>query len=252
MNPLLLKLPGKAFIILLIVLLYFALQSQAQLLYGIRGGVNSSSVKYVPANIPYISLKSKRETGLNIGGIIKYRLSANIALQAEIQYCFKNVSAGLGYDPIVLTDTGIYTIKGGFGANLHYFQTPISVQYRYNLKNGIVLFSNIGLYGALKLKEVGGNGFTPISMSVKDNGDPYESRSLDMVTIEEKLYNPKFFQSADYGGVISLGVAFNLNDCDGIIAPEIRMTQSFLTNDNYAKLSSSLEFSIGYIAKFGK
>ena len=218
------------FILFLVSLFVISVSSKAQFLKTTRLGFNLFSISDAPTVIPKTDFVSGQRVGLSFGRGIKYKVSPRIALQMECMYLFKEAAASISYI-LQSGDTLAYSHTESFSSRLHYIYLPVVLQYRYNFKNGVVLFGNAGFFSAVKLFE--------------------RTNEPGLNELAQPGKSDKYFQNADFGGVVGLGTAFTF-DGKIMIAPEIRLTQSIGNNPNYVSQRPTLEFSIGYVTTFGE
>src|SRR4051794_651191 len=91
------------------LLSFFCANSQVQ--FGIKGGINLASVRYINTE------NSKARVGWNAGGVLKIPIDNHLFIQPELQYSSK----GFGYSATATT------FKGSM--RLNYIALPILVGY---------------------------------------------------------------------------------------------------------------------------
>lgn len=123
----------KRFIVIAILLFTVSLSAQ-EMRFGVKGGVNLSSLRYDPE--PDHDLKLK--TGFLVGGIIQYKLKENFALEAQLLYAQQGVKeefrtpeliGGPNNPPDPSIGPGYQTSEGKI--NLKYINLPILARYYF-------------------------------------------------------------------------------------------------------------------------
>jgi hypothetical protein len=112
----------KKFFVICFPMVLFACSAKAQITYGIKGGINVSTI--------HSSIKSGAGSlaGLNFGGLANYSLNKKFALQAELLY--SNQGYGFPIESKAYSFAGIETINHYYiPVRLNYINIPLMVQY---------------------------------------------------------------------------------------------------------------------------
>ena len=103
--------------IVLVVMLAFCMsQADAQVRFGIKGGVNFENFNYKNANE---ELTIDNAVGWQLGALLQFQTSVGMAVQPELLYTVKKaeVKDGLKNEP----------------NSIHYFEVPFNLQWGFNL-----------------------------------------------------------------------------------------------------------------------
>jgi len=103
----------KKIILSVVVLACFLSQTNAQIKFGIKGGVNFDKFNYT-------DVKSNSTTGWQAGVLLQVKVPGiGIGIQPEALYTVRNMEA--------------YNAKGSSKNNIHYLEVPVNVQWGLDL-----------------------------------------------------------------------------------------------------------------------
>lgn len=103
-------------IIFVLAVVFSSVLVNAQISFGIKGGLNNSTLGGDGADLS----GKKSNTGFNVGGIVAIPLSTNFVFQPELMY---SANQGMEFRPNSNTETNY---------NLNYVNVPLMLKYKYS------------------------------------------------------------------------------------------------------------------------
>jgi hypothetical protein len=181
-------------LLVMIILIFTFTQTQAQFKFGIRGGLNMSSMTFKTSGI---ALDPSMVAGFHIGAITEIGIAGNLKIQPGILYSSKGTKYESGGNEMKISPQVV--------------EIPINLAYRFDL-GGIGLSINAGPYLAFG---IGGtvedpDGSFDISFGSTDEND---MKPLDYgLNLGASIYFGKVFVTAQYGvGLANLWPATSLD-----------------------------------------
>jgi hypothetical protein len=110
----------------LIVSLFFLTSSYSQIQFGLKGGLNLATVRYINTD------NSKARLGWNAGALAEIPIQDNLLIRPEVQYSSK----GFGFSAIGTASAG--------SVRLNYVAVPVLFGYRFNSKTELLLGPEFG------------------------------------------------------------------------------------------------------------
>jgi len=166
-------------IILLILMMFTAYNSNAQFNFGIQLGLNSATVNQKFSNDMLDGfLPSKSKLGFNAGLVVEYALNDNMGLQSGLFYTQKGYQ--VDWDAFLKREEMEGSVDGYWKYNYNYLEVPL--HFYYNI-NGLVI--NAGPYLAYG---IGGTSVVDATYkSDEESGNISASTTLNAVTGDVKL-----------------------------------------------------------------
>lgn len=172
----------------------FTLSAQTSpITFGIKGGLNLSSLTFNNNNIPTNRVKP----GLNIGFTTTYNFSQNLFLQSGLSFTTKGAEIK-GEAPIGFDERLVYPGREAIlKSNQLYVQVPVYAGYRIDVLPGAKLVLTAGPYVAYG---IGGKS--------RLTGDILYDDVIEYSTLEEKTFASRGLERFDIGLGTGIGVDF--------------------------------------------
>jgi opacity protein-like surface antigen len=126
-----------------LVFVLISLSSQAQIKFGVKGGLNASNltgyseIHNLLSEIGLGDLKSQSKLGFHVGAVAQIGLPANFFIQPELLY--SSLGVKIKMDSELLGEAS----KSN---NLNYLQLPVYAGYKFNAGLGLDIIVGVGPY----------------------------------------------------------------------------------------------------------
>jgi len=186
---------------LIIGLLLFSLQTQAQIKLGIKAGMNVNNIKQDMAVGNY-SFNTKSSVGYHIGLVVETSIISALNLQTGILFSTKGYSRDLEYN--LPNNT---TVDGFDRFNLYYIEIPL--HFAYIIDDNFQLYA--GPYVAVGMggKRKWDYEYTNNGNSQGQEGDNDIKSKFGKLTVDDYSANgddPEYFKAFDFG--VDFGVGY--------------------------------------------
>ncbi|MVM28666.1 outer membrane beta-barrel protein [Spirosoma sp. HMF4905] len=187
------KIYNPLLIVLLVITGFTSLAQNSPFEFGVKGGLNLSSLSFNNNTIPTNRIKP----GVNIGFTTTYNFRQNFFLQSGLSFTTKGAEikgeAPMGFDYNLVYPGREAVLK----SNQLYLQVPIYAGYRLDVLPGTRLVLTAGPYVAYGI-----GGKTQLT------GDILYGDMIDYSTLEEKTFASRGLERFDVGIGTGIGVDF--------------------------------------------
>lgn len=235
---------------LLIALIATSLETQAQVKYALKAGLNMSDIKHIPKGEFYVFFDTKKQLGYHFGVTVDCMLKDEIGLQTGLMFYrkgydidFNNIQYYFG--PSVVPD--FVRVEGEDKFTTNYLEVPLNVFYKINrfqvytggyIARGISGKREWDFFSAFG-ETSGENDFKPVLEKVEE-GDLEEDQLA--------------FYALDFGLNFGVGyqmgpILFNLGYSLGLgnISPEQEEGGRYDGRDVLKRSNRIVSFSMSYI-----
>jgi hypothetical protein len=230
------------------ILLFFSIAAHAQILFGIKGGLNLSTVSVDTRNIA--NSRSELLPGLNIGVVADFGITHYLSVKTELLFSQKGYMERR-YRSASMLSQGNTLYSDTWSSTNNYLELPVLASYFYEGKK-FKIFLNAGVYGAYWF---GGTNFA--SFYTNDLGGTTLGRkdaSSTRVFDNEYGSNKKIDTRFDVG--ILSGAGFGIKLKKGWLNFEGRYSQGLIDLNTFqgeipktysSQYNSNWSISVGYV-----
>ena len=208
-------------LLLLILAALFAIITQAQIQFGVKGGLNLSNIQQ---SSPVQEVSYNLKPGFNAGGLVYIPLSKHFGLQPEMLYSGQGSKVKTNFENVT--------------NRLQYLSVPVLLKYNISAS----FFAEIGPQAGFLLsarKKVHSTSYVlenPVDPLVDQPGDNKDIKS--------------YYRSFDFSGVIGLGYLFTPG-IGAVASYNLSILNTLKANSNPAH-NSVIQIDLFYLFKKGK
>ena len=223
-------------IFVMVVLLTTAFSVNAQLNFGVKAGLNASTITgikdYMAEEIGDGTISSSYKPGVHIGAFAQYMFSQEVGIEGGLYYSMlgAKVESKASFENYYLKATGT--------ASPSYIQLPVSFLYKFNVGQDLQLYPSAGIYLGYG---IGGKFKAELDTNVP----------AGLIDDDEFEYEMDYF--GDDAGTnrfdMGLALGFNLQYSKFIIGLgyDLGLTNIFKEVDDASYKNGNVRISLGYL-----
>ena len=216
------------------ILLFSTLALQAQIGFGILGGVNFQNINGKNSNGD--KLENGLLTGFHAGVNVNIPMATDFYFQPGLLYTVKGANNEFFTPP--LKASGDYTTT----TKLSYIELPLNLLYRPQLGNGYLLLG----FGPYVAYGIGGKETTQLNSTSFERPVEFESTVSDWSDLISNAYYRPFDAGANilFGYELAMGAFIQMNAQLGLL--NIKPEYEWISDDQSTYKNTGFSFSLGY------